>query len=216
MELGRLESEKPETIYYAVNSVPCAGWPHEQFGLSFLVLTAGGLVDAMTGSETDELSETQVFEILQNPRRRYILSYLAREGGEAEFSDLVDHVSYKENNISVDELTDSQRRRVYVSLTQAHIPQLEEAGIVNYHDDRGVVERRPRASQVERYMDNQTDESKPWPVFYFALALVASGAVASHWINSSGSMFALTLTVSILLLVLSIVHFAYSYSRFAP
>lgn len=216
MELCRA-GPRPETIYYAVSSIPCAGWAHEQFGLSLLVLTAGGfLIDAMNGSETDELSETQVFEILQNPRRRYILSYLAREGGEAEFSDLVDHVSCKENDVSVDALTDSQRRRVYVSLTQAHIPQLEEAGIVNYHDDREVVERRPRASQVERYMDNRTDESKPWPVFYFALALVASGAVASHWVNPSGSTFALALTTSLLLLVLSIVHFAYSHSRFAP
>jgi len=168
-------------------------------------------------SETDELSETQVFEILQNPRRRHILRCLAREEGAVEFGDLVEHVSCEENNVSVDELTDDQRRRVYVSLTQAHIPTLEKAGIVNYHSDRGVVERLPRARQVERYMDSQTVESKPWPVFYFAIALIASGAVVSYWVNPFGSMwfFTIALATSLLLLVLSIVHFAYSQDFFS-
>lgn len=76
------------------------------------------------------LSQDQVFEVLKSPRRRYALYYLRREGGIVELSDLTDQVAVWENDTTPSGLTSEQRKRVYISLYQTHLPKLDDAGIV--------------------------------------------------------------------------------------
>jgi DNA-binding transcriptional ArsR family regulator len=87
----------------------------------------------------------RIFHILRNQRRRRILDYLASNPTTTR-SDLAEHVAALENDVSIADLTATQRKRVYVSFHQSHLPALDEAGALAYDRDRGTVERTPRTA----------------------------------------------------------------------
>lgn len=121
--------------------------------------------------EAQELPRDVVFQLLSSPRRRYVLYYLRKHGGEAELEDLTRSLAAWETDKSLDELLDSDQKRVYVSLYQTHIPKLEENGIVEYDADTTEVSLTAAADQIDRYLTVQ-DSSVPWQVVYLAVAAV--------------------------------------------
>ena len=94
----------------------------------------------------------RIFTILQNHRRRLILEYL-REHDSTTQGDLARHVAAVENDVPESAVTSTQRKRVYVSLYQAHLPKLDEFGAVDFDRDRGTVERTPQTDDLLRYLD---------------------------------------------------------------
>lgn len=125
-----------------------------------------------TDPDSDGFSDAERFGLLRNHRRRYLLQYLAREGNPADFDAIVDTVAAWENDVPVDEVTADQRKRVYVSLTQTHLPKLDDADIIEYDEEDGVVRRLPRAEQLERHLDIERGGRRLWPVLYFTASLV--------------------------------------------
>ncbi|MFC6718117.1 hypothetical protein ACFQGT_10805 [Natrialbaceae archaeon GCM10025810] len=123
------------------------------------------------------LSRDEVFHILQTRRRRDVLRYLREADGPVELRDLAEQVAAWEHGTTVDGLSSGQRQRVYISLYQSHLPKLDNRGIVAYDKDRGIVERRPRAAELDRYLEDSVgdERSDPWPRRY-AGVVVASGA----------------------------------------
>ena len=92
----------------------------------------------MSSSNTEQLSRDEVYDILSNARRRFVIYFLRDRREPVELSELSDRVAAWENDVPVEELTDQQVKRVYVSLYQTHIPKLEDTGIVEYDSDSGV------------------------------------------------------------------------------
>lgn len=90
-----------------------------------------------------------VYGTLQNRRRRLILRYLENESSAA-IGDLAEHVAAIENDVPRHQVESTQRKRVYVSLYQSHLPKLDEAGAVSYDGDRGTVEL---LSEAEEFLD---------------------------------------------------------------
>jgi len=124
------------------------------------------------GSSESELSQDLVFDILSSPRRRYVLHYLRQAGEPVELTTLAEHVAAWENDTTVEELTEQERKRVYVSLYQTHVPKLDEANIVEYDQDTGEVSLASGARQVDDYL-GQPGSQFPWQRFYLALAGLA-------------------------------------------
>jgi hypothetical protein len=90
-----------------------------------------------------DLGVGEVFELLQNQRRRRVLRYLTTEtDGRATLSDLAEHVAGLENDVPPDRVTSTQRKRVYVGLYQAHLPKLDDYGVVDFDKHRGTVDLR--------------------------------------------------------------------------
>ncbi|USZ68094.1 hypothetical protein NGM10_15350 [Halorussus salilacus] len=131
----------------------------------------------------EELSQDEVFEVLKSPRRRYALYYLRREGGETELSDLTEQVAAWENETTTAALTTEQRKRVYISLYQTHLPKLDEADIVEYDRDAGVVRLGERAGDLNIYLGEVSREEFPWDRYYLALVGVSSLLVAAVWLE---------------------------------
>lgn len=132
------------------------------------------VVTSVMGSSERSLSQDTIFDILSNPRRRYVLYYLRQEGEPVELTTLAEHVAAWENETDVESLGDQQRKRVYVSLYQTHIPKLHDAGVVNYDEDRGTVELAEEAMSIDEYLSQPSDEI-PWQLVYVAEAI--TGAV---------------------------------------
>lgn len=99
----------------------------------------------------------RIFGILQNHRRRLVLEYLRHRDSTTQ-GDLARHIAAVENDIPESAVTSTQRKRVYVSLYQAHLPKLDDFDAISFDQDRGTVERTPRTDELLRYLDRFEDE----------------------------------------------------------
>jgi DNA-binding transcriptional ArsR family regulator len=121
---------------------------------------------------SDEVSTDLVFEILSNKRRRMVLYYLRQSGEPATVRELAEQIAALENDVDVDDLANQQRKRVYVSLYQTHIPKLQETGIIEYDEDAGEVRLTDRAMEIDTYLTPVTESEYPWQAHYFILAVI--------------------------------------------
>lgn len=136
----------------------------------------------MSESNAVSLSQDTVFEVLKSPRRRYALYYLKRAGGKAELSEITEQVAAWENEIPPAKLESEQRKRVYISLYQTHMPKLHEAGIVEYDQSRGVVELAGNARELDVYLGEEI-EMIPWEWVYLGLSIGSALLVAGVWLD---------------------------------
>lgn len=102
---------------------------------------------------TAELPKDDLFHLLSNRRRRDALAYLAANENPVDMRDLAERIAAWEHDTTVENLTSDQRQRVYIALYQAHLPKLDEYGVIDYNRPRGVVKRLPRARQLDRYLE---------------------------------------------------------------
>lgn len=124
-----------------------------------LALFAGWMCVIEDGQEEsptgpDQLSENVIFSVLKNRRRREALRYLRRAEGKASLRNLAEYVAAEENNIETDELTSAQRKRVYTTLYQCHLPMMDDEGILKYNQNRGRVELLDAASELFEHIDD--------------------------------------------------------------
>jgi DNA-binding transcriptional ArsR family regulator len=134
----------------------------------------GGDDDDEDHEESDveqSLPLDQVFEILKNSRRRETLHYLDENGGEASLSELAEHIAALENDTTVAAISSSQRKRVYVGLYQCHLPKMADMGIVEFNQNRGIVELGAAAPQLYQYLDNQSATERNWHKYYLSISV---------------------------------------------
>lgn len=129
----------------------------------------------MTSKRENRLSQDDLFSLLSNPRRRFILRHLDRSEEPIQLQDLATEVAAWENETEPENLTDKQRKRVYVSLYQTHIPRLEEAGIVDHDGNTGEIRLTDGDTDIGRYLDEdapEADDTRPWGRYYLLITLL--------------------------------------------
>lgn len=134
----------------------------------------------MSTKESNTLTQDTVYDLLSNKRRRFVISKLRSADGAVSVSELSEAVAAWENGVEIDELTDKQIKRVYVSLYQIHVPKLDESGLVEYDKDSGQVRLTSTVSELDSYLpqqDNDDDTEIPWELVYGGLA---AGALALY------------------------------------
>jgi len=136
------------------------------------------------GTSESRLSQDVVFDILSSPRRRYVLYHLRKADEPVKLTDLAEQVAAWENDTSPDQITEQERKRVYVSLYQTHIPRLDEVGIVEYDKDSGEIELASEASDIDQYLGPADDEI-PWQRIYLALAGLSTLLLGATVLNIS-------------------------------
>ncbi|SFR88942.1 hypothetical protein SAMN05216559_0555 [Halomicrobium zhouii] len=115
----------------------------------------GSTLITETEAPTDRLDRDDVFHILQCRRRRLVLKYLQEHDGPADMRDVTEAIAAVENDTTVAQLRSQERQRVYIALYQSHLPKMDRDGIINYEQDRGVVERTARTAQFDPYLVNE-------------------------------------------------------------
>ena len=162
-----------------------------------------------TENDRDQLTRDEVFELFNNPRRRYVLYLLEEEPDGMSIGDLTDEVTAWEEESTVENLTQQQRKRVYVSLYQTHVPKLEDAGFVDHDQDTGMVELRSRAREVNQFLGEETS-SFPWPYIYLPLAFVGLALVLLRnfnvWVFGELSESGLAVALVVGLVLTAAVH----------
>lgn len=132
---------------------------------------------------TNGLTKGDIFEVLQNERRRYVLQYLRRHGGPVELGELATQVAAWEYRCGTDQLSKDQRKRVYTTLQQTHLPRLDEAGIVDYDSDHGIITTTQYTDDLTVYLEIVPGQEFPWREFYLSLGAVSLAIVATLWVG---------------------------------
>jgi hypothetical protein len=162
---------------------------------------------ADTATETDEegLGKDTSFHLLESRRRRWAIRRLNREGS-AEIGDLAEQIAAWENGTSVEEVTSRQRRSAYTSLQQTHLPTLDEAGVVDFNADRGIVEATERMEDLDIYLEVVPERDIPWSTYYLGVGVLSCVLVGLAAVGGDllalvpdlgwAALIAVTLTIS--------------------
>ncbi len=162
-----------------------------------------------------ELTRDRIFDILSSPRRRYVLYFLRTEPNPIQLTDLAEHVAAWENDTTVEELSTQQRKRVYVSLYQTHLPKLADSGLVNYDEESGDVSIAARASEIDPLLGEQRQEPA-WYIYYFGLAVLSTLLVVASVAGLAIPQVALAVGIIAAFVLLTVVHVVYEWRQQSP
>ena len=139
----------------------------------------------------EELPLDQVFGILKNQRRRYVLKFLKdSDEEEVSLSDVAEQIAAWENDKEVRQISSKERKRVYVGLYQCHLPKMDGMGIVAFNKPRGRIGLGENSEPLFKYIDTDDEPEEPrWHVYSVALSL--AGAVMLGAALLLGSLTAL-------------------------
>ena len=142
-------------------------------------------LDGEGAEPATEVSEDELFDVLANQRRRFAVHLLKREEADKlEIGDMAEQIAAWENGIETAEITGNERKRVYTALQQSHLPKMDDAGVVNFNKDRGVVEPTAAIQNVDLYMDVVEGKEIPWSTYYLGLSGVAVALTGAVWLDA--------------------------------
>lgn len=115
--------------------------------------------DSSLGQQRAEsqLSDDDMFEVLSNYRRRQVLEYLRDGDGTATVSDLAEAIAATENDTPIHQLSSYDRKRVYISLYQNHLPMMDDANVINYEEGRKRVQLLETVTKLKPYLEPPTE-----------------------------------------------------------
>ncbi len=152
-------------------------------------------MDSMEG----QLSQDTVFDILSNARRRYVLYYLRQQSEPIELTDLAEHVAAWENETDIESMGEQERKRVYVSLYQTHIPKLADTGLVEYDKEAGIVAPTEGGAAMDAYL-SESEDGIPWQLIYLSEATMGILGLLLTVLTEALSSFQTVISIGILLL----------------
>jgi outer membrane protein assembly factor BamB len=145
----------------------------------------GRLAHRLLGTRTDSVEppamlDGDVYGLLENPRRRYLLYCLDYHDGEVSLSRAVDVVTAWEKDCPVEEIRSTDRRCVYSALRRRHIPRLETENVVAFDEDAGTLSFDLDAEKATRWLFPDTVDR--WSKYYLGLAAVGGFFVLADFL----------------------------------
>jgi len=160
--------------------------------------------------EKQRLSKDVIFELLKNRRRREVLAYLLEAEETVTLGELAEQIAAWENDTEVSALSSDQRKRVYVALYQTHLPKMDDAGIVEYDQDRGLISLADNADLLMMYLDTDTHHQDRWDRWYATLSVVGAALVTGAFLGlpplAAIPTLGLAAVVVVAFFVLSVAH----------
>ncbi|WP_157744137.1 DUF7344 domain-containing protein [Halopenitus persicus] len=128
----------------------------------------------------DALPLDQMFDILKNQRRRYVLEYLSDADEAVSLSEIAEQIAAWENDKDVTQISSSERKRVYVGLYQCHLPKMDALDVVSFNKPRGIIELGDNVDELYTYLERTEEpEGEPWHVYSLVLSLAGATVLGS-------------------------------------
>ena len=132
--------------------------------------------------ETEPLFEdvcgNDLFDVLGNQRRRYIICYVAVEAEPVPWRELAEQIAAWEDDTTREQVPGSKYQSVYNSLYQSHLPRLASAGLVEYDQSENLVYATDRLAEVESVVSSTDQPGRAWGLRARLSAIFLAGAVA--------------------------------------
>ena len=129
----------------------------------------------------DAPEKDELYDLLSSHRRRYVLHVCKKHDGLVTLSELAEQIAAWEHDKTVEEITSTERKRVYTSLQQTHLDRMAEAGMIRYEGDE--VELTEEAEGLDVYLDIVPPQSIPWGVYYLGLSLLGAIVLTGVWVG---------------------------------
>jgi len=133
-------------------------------------------------SPVKDISLDTIYDILRNKRRRLVLHYLVNDPAhQAVLGTLATQIAAWENDIPVAAVTAKLRKRTYNTLQQAHLPKMDDAGLIAYDHNRGTIQLTVDPSQLEFFLDILPKTGTLRVNSLLLLGFVTWFALAANW-----------------------------------
>lgn len=126
-------------------------------------------VMSMPMFRTSDLSESDVYTVLANARRRETVRHLTTSNGTLTLGTLATEIAAEETGQSPP--PQAAYDSVRSSLRQTHLPMLDDLGVVDYDPDTHVIRLRGSAREVGTYMEVITPYGITWGELYRTLGV---------------------------------------------
>ena len=127
----------------------------------------------------DPPEKDEVYDLLSNHRRRYTVHFLKQQEEPVGLGDIAEQIAAWEQNKEINQINSEERKRVYTSLQQTHLPRLEEAGMITI--ERDMIELSESAQELDVYLDIVPSGSIPWGIYYLGLSIVSTIVLIGVW-----------------------------------
>lgn len=136
-------------------------------------------------SHTGRPSREEIFEVLSNRRRRYVLHYLKQldEGETAPLSEIATQVAAWERGEDVADIAYEERKSVQTSLYQTHLPKLAEKNLIEYDPDSNLVFRRAGSERIQVYLEMVSKNDLPWSYVFLGLSTTLCLLAIAAWLE---------------------------------
>ena len=81
----------------------------------------------------------EIFEVLSNARRRWVCRFLEGSPDGFELGWIAECIAAVENDVDLRQVSSDERKRVYISLYQCHLPKMDAFGAVRFDADRKTI-----------------------------------------------------------------------------
>lgn len=119
--------------------------------------------------------ESKALNILGNSRRKAVIEILTDIGGEASVQEVVRRITLLET----EEPSRKNRKSVYTSLTQNHLPKLSGAGLIEFNETEGVLRLHELPPEYKYHIEAVQKNDVPWCLVYLAISTF-SMAISSY------------------------------------
>lgn len=136
------------------------------------------LTERVGATSRDHVSQDDLYEILANERRRYVLHELRETDESVEIGPLARRLAAWERDKPVDMVTAAERKSAYTALQQRHLPKMMEAGLVTFDSRSGTVHQSYPLSSLDVYAEVVPGTDVAWSQYYIGLAAVSGVIVA--------------------------------------
>lgn len=100
----------------------------------------------MVGTSTEF---NTLLELCQEQHRRIILAVLATEKRSLTVNDLTKAIVKHNHHTALLEVSEEESRQIRISLHHIHIPKLEDLSLIEYDQERQLVEPTPQFDQLQ-------------------------------------------------------------------
>lgn len=125
---------------------------------------ATGELAASVRTRNGQSTEREVvFAVLSNRRRRLVVRMLREVDTPLDIGTLAVRIAAREHGVEPTAVTHRQRKSVYTSLHQNHLPKLADAGFVVVDREWTGIRLTDRASVLESHLDSMGAKDKAEP-----------------------------------------------------
>lgn len=161
-------------------------------------------ISSLEDSVVDEFCHNEIFDVLGNRRRRYILCYLLKQSNPIECSDIAEQIAAWENDLERDQVPMSQYQSVYNSLYQTHLPKLESTELVKYDRAENLVYHTNKTKEIEQFINSATselDEPRTWYLRTLIGGLLLTAIIALTFVLVPSGGLSVSLVAAVFLSV---------------
>ena len=98
------------------------------------------VLDRLEARDFDSEEVDTALKLLSDRRRRHLIEVVKTHDQGLTLPDAAEEVAQKETGVPVTALSPEHIKEVYISLYHDHLPRLTDAGLLEYEQERDLVE----------------------------------------------------------------------------